>query len=327
MYSMRKLKLLPVLGITIFIYLIYQAGIVSIIDNLKAANMLYLLAAFFLFAPIFLAKIAKWRYLVGAHSKYSFPEASKAVLASYFLSLITPGKIGYSARAIYLKKDTKITLGKAFSTMVLDRIVDVSTIIVLASIGILYFTLMFGFANFFGAFIGFCALLASLLVIVLKKNYTKRILKRVFPFLVPQKYRERYDFKHFFHDFYDGIYMVLKDRKLIPWNFILSAAAIFLGIIQIEILSFALNIEIPLTFLSLIMPMVFLSEIVPVSISGIGTRDAVMIFFLSFLSIPSSVALSLSITILIINYLFGALCSLFWFKKPLGKQLMNDVPA
>src|SRR4030042_2369318 len=324
MYNMRKLKLLPVFGVAVFIYLIYQAGAANIIDNIRAANVPYLGMAFLLFIPIFLIKIAKWRYLVGTHNKYKFSDASESFLASYFLSLITPGKIGDSARAFYLKKDTKITLGRAFSTVVMDRLIDISAIIVLAFLGILYFTTMFGFVFFFNILIILCVFLISFLILILKKNYAENVLKRIFPFIVPKKYREKYDFKYFFHDFYDGIGVFIKDKKLLfPSNLILSVAAIFLGVIQIEILSMALNIKISLTFLMFIMPVIFLSEIVPISISGMGTRDAVMIFFLSFLSISSSSALSLSITILILNYAFGAFCSFFWFKKPLGKQLIN----
>src|SRR4030042_5950445 len=106
---MKKMSLLPALGVVVFIYLILQVGISSVMENLARANVLYLTVAFSVLAPIFLIKIFKWNYLIRAHQKnHSFASVSQPFLASYFLSLVTPGKIGDLSRSLSLKRDLKM---------------------------------------------------------------------------------------------------------------------------------------------------------------------------------------------------------------------------
>jgi len=316
---MKKISFLPALGIIIFIYLILQIGLLDVIGNLMKANMLYLAIAFCIYCPIFLIKIFKWNYLIRVHEKkHSYSTVAEPFFASYFLSLVTPGKIGDLARSIYLKKDLKMPLGKSLSTVILDRIFDVSMIISFAFLGMLLFINYYGFVYSFNIFIIFGAIFLAFFYIILNKKYAKFISKRILLFFISKKYKEKYNFSSLFNEFYDSSELIIRNKRMLITSVVLTAITIILGIIQIKVITLALNLNIPFTFLLLAIPILYLSEMIPLSIAGMGTRDAVAILLFSLISVPTGTAFSISITMLIFNYIFGFFCMIFWLKKPIS---------
>jgi uncharacterized protein (TIRG00374 family) len=316
---MKKMNFLPALGIVIFIYLVFQIGLLGVISNLMKANILYLAIAFCIYCPIFLIKIFKWSYLISVHGKkHSFSVIAQLFLASYFLSLVTPGKIGDLARSIYLKKDLKMPLGKSLSTVILDRIFDISIIISFAFSGMLLFINYFGFVYSFNVFIIFGVLFLAFFYVILNKKYAKFISKRILLSFISKKYKEKYNFSSLFNEFYDSSELIIRNKRMLITSIALTAITIILGIIQIKIITLALNLDISLMFLLLAIPILYLSEMIPLSIAGMGTRDAVAILLFSLISIPSGIAFSISITMLIFNYIFGFFCMIFWLKKPIS---------
>jgi uncharacterized membrane protein YbhN (UPF0104 family) len=78
----------------------------------------------------------------------------------------------------------------------------------------------------------------------------------------------------------------------------------------------ALNIPVTYFHMILILPFTTLVEALPISFSGVGTRDAVLILMFTLLGISSSLAVSFSIMILILNYIMNLFGVLFWIKNP-----------
>jgi hypothetical protein len=65
------------------------------------------------------------------------------------------------------------------------------------------------------------------------------------------------------------------------------------------------------------MPMVTLVEIIPVSVSGIGTREATVIFFFSAVGIGSAQAVAFSVGYLIAGTYLTALAGFIaWLANP-----------
>jgi uncharacterized membrane protein YbhN (UPF0104 family) len=78
-----------------------------------------------------------------------------------------------------------------------------------------------------------------------------------------------------------------------------------------------LEIDVSFGYVALMMPMVTLVEIVPISISGIGTREAAVIFFFAAVGIGSAQAVAFSIMYLMAGtYLTALVGFLAWLANP-----------
>ena len=79
-----------------------------------------------------------------------------------------------------------------------------------------------------------------------------------------------------------------------------------------------LRIDVPLSYIFLIMPIVTLVELVPVSVSGLGTREATVIYFFSVVGLGSVEAVGFSIAYLIVGtYLTSLVGFFFWLRNPI----------
>jgi uncharacterized membrane protein YbhN (UPF0104 family) len=78
-----------------------------------------------------------------------------------------------------------------------------------------------------------------------------------------------------------------------------------------------LSIDVSLGYLALMMPTVTLVELIPISVAGLGTREAAVIYFFSVIGIASAQAVGFSIMYLILGTYLTALVGFFaWLFKP-----------
>ena len=78
------------------------------------------------------------------------------------------------------------------------------------------------------------------------------------------------------------------------------------------------RIDVSARYIFLIMPVVTLVEILPVSVSGLGTRDATVIFFFSVVGLSGASAVGFSLGYLLIGTYATALIGfVMWLRYPL----------
>ncbi|MBN1941545.1 MAG: flippase-like domain-containing protein, partial [Candidatus Diapherotrites archaeon] len=265
-------------------------------------------------APTVLLKGFKQSVMLRAFGK-KIPlfESSQIWLVGYLLGSVSPGRSGDFLRAVYFKKNFSVNLGNGLSLILLDRAMDVTFLLLAGLFGLLFFSFAFnlGLAPILLVSIFLAVFLAGLFLLT-KKRFTGFIMKPIFNFLVPKKFKEA--LKSGFGDFYLGLACFRKNKKILFFAVFLTLASWLLFFFQVFILSLALGLSIPLDFIFLMMPIATLVEILPISFSGMGTRDATLIFFLGFLQISGESAVSLSILILS-SQLLIALAGAFFLKK------------
>ena len=313
---MAKLyKFLPLFGLALFIYILSKVNLVLVKDTFLKMDLRFMLLAFALTLPSLFIKTAKWKQLINPFKvKISWIQGFKAWVAAFFIGLITPGRVGDLSRALYLKKEMPV--GKALTTVVVDRVLDVLVLMMLSGTGLLYILGHFVVNSKVPFFIAIMFLLFILAVaIFLKKGIAEKMLRPVFSFFVPEKYKDK--LKASFKDFYDGI-TVLKNNKLaIVKSGVLSLVAWFVVSLQYYLLARAMGIEINYFILFMILPTVILVEILPISFSGLGTRDAVLILFFSFVGLTKDAAVALSLSILMFSYIYSLAGLFVWMRNPI----------
>ncbi|MFH1450567.1 MAG: lysylphosphatidylglycerol synthase transmembrane domain-containing protein [archaeon] len=317
---MTKLKnlvsrVLPVFGILLFVFILYRVGLSSIWENLKTINLFYFGISIAILVPLLFLKAYKWgRILQSFGFSYSLLESFKVLLISYYVGSITPARLGDFSRALYLKEH-QIPLTKAFSSVLIDRIFDLGILILMAGASVFVFANVFSLAysNLFLILL-LALIFATGVLLILKKNLMRKLLRPFFYMAIPEKYQQK--LINVFDDFYGSI---LSFSKSLPALFFLSGLTVltwFVSFLSIYFVALSIGLNLNFFILVLILPFTTLVESLPISFSGIGTRDAVLIFMLSFLSIPASQAVSFSVLILVLNYVMNFFGAILWIKKP-----------
>jgi len=299
-------------GIFLFVLIIAKADLETILQNIKNVKPFYLAIAALSGLPGLFIKSYCWNYIKKKQNiYYSQKESFLMYGVGLYIGSVTPGRVGEASRIIYLTKDGH-SLGKSLVSLILDRMSDFIFLLVFLFLGLFFFldlankqVLLFLVTAIF---------LIILLFVFLKSNLNKPIFKKLFRFLVPNKYKK--SLKVNFQDFVKDIKIYsFKDCLII---FLITAFSWFFYYIQMYIVAQSVNItNIPLLHLSMILTVVGFITLIPISISGIGTRDAALIFFLTPFIIAKEQIIIFSSLILLMylfNTLIGFVC---WLIKPI----------
>ncbi len=318
---MRISRLLPLVGLVLFLYIIWNMDLAEIFSILKGMNMLYLLVSIAAIIPSLIIKAFKWKLLIKSYGiDYPLTDSITSWLAGFSISLITPGRVGDISRACYLK-EKGISFGRALTTVVIDRIIDIITLFCLTITGIFVFiTFYAAYENLLLSSLVIFLLFIFLVFLLTKKNFVRFILGPFFRRLAPERYKPKLG--SVFNEFYRGLGFMRKKKGIVFMATIITVIAWFVTFLQYYFFALAINIEPSLAFLIVIVPITILLDALPISFSGIGTRDAALIFFFSFAGLSAESAISLSLVILFIGYAIIGFVGLFlWFKKPIRIRL------
>ena len=298
---MKISRLFLLVGIFLFVYILLNIDIGKTIQILSNANIPLIILALSLMILTVVMKALKWKMLIGIYDKgYPLGSATKAWLMGFSLSMVTPARIGDISRAYYIKH--KISIGKGITTVIIDRVIDVTILFCMAIIGLVSFAAFFtSDSNLFLIISVLFALFIFGVYASTKKKLVKMFLGPVFDRIVPEKHKSSLNLT--FHDFYSGLDSIKKQRKNVAIAVVLGALVWFVTILIYYLLALAIGLDLPYMFLLSVVPIVALLDMLPISFSGIGTRDAALILFLSFLSIGREYAISLSFLVLVFGYL------------------------
>jgi len=312
---MKLLKLLPLIGIFILAFILSRIDLYQVWGIISNANMFYLSLAVLMLLPLLAIKTLKWKLLIKSFDvNYPLGNLMKSWTIGFSISMVTPARLGDVSRAYYLKE--KLSLGKSLTTVIIDRVIDVIILFVLAITGIIAFVYYIKGFDLFAAVILFFVLFLVGVYASTKKGFMKAILKPFFRRFVSEKHKGKISLT--FQDFYHGLGVLRKRKKQIALSVLLGLTGWFISIFQSYLLALSLNIDISYVFLISIMPLVNLTDILPISFSGIGTRDIMLIFFLSQIGIAAEIAVSFSTMLLLFGYLVvGVIGLFFWFRNPI----------
>lgn len=311
----KATKFLPFIGIVLFIYIISKIDLDLLKQTFLQMNLLLLLAAFAITLPSLFIKTLKWKQLINPFKvQLGWKEGFAAWLAGFFIGLVTPGRIGDLARAFYLKE--KMETGKALTTVVIDRLLDILTLMAFAVIGLVFILSNFVVDSNAPKFIaGAFLLFVGAAVLFVDKGRAGKLLRPLYNLFVPEKYKDK--LRASFGDFYEGMGVLRQSKIAVGKAAALSFLAWLLVFFQYFLLAKAMGIGINYFLLTMILPTVILVEILPISFSGLGTRDATLILFFSFVGLSASSAVALSLTILMFSYIYSLAGLAVWIRKPI----------
>ena len=229
-------------------------------------------------------------------------------MSSLFLGFISPGRLGEFSRALHIKNDYNVSSGTALSTVLADRFFDLSALLTL---GIIAFSSI-----------------NNLLEAIISKLGTSLIITLGTTMLITLTFLQLWKIKsirnnHYllklsnhFNDLIKGLRKI--GFKGVIISLFLTTCSYIILFVQSHILVVALGINISFLITCFTMSLGSLATLIPISFSGLGTRDASFIFYLSKHNIPSEQALALSFSIFFTFFIIGgSICFIFYLMKPL----------
>ena len=115
-----------------------------------------------------------------------------------------------------------------------------------------------------------------------------------------------------FQEFYDGINR-LTNPKLI-YGLVLTCFSYLILVIQAYLLTIAMQVKISFMNVCYFMALSSSVTFIPISISGLGTRDAMLIYLFSIINISKENAVVFSLLIFITFYINGGLLGAICFN-------------
>ena len=291
---MKWKKFLPIIGISLFIYILIKLNILEVFNKIGGLDLTYFLLAVSFVIIILTTQTLKW-FVIAKIQKISIPfrDAFRINLISNFYGIITPSKLGTVVRANYLKKYIG-NMGKGISNFVLDKLLDVSSVLFIAIIFSMIFQKKFSIISIPLSIIIFI-LIVALMIFFIDKKRSKSLLRVVYIKLIPKKVKERARLT--FHSFYED----MPKKRNFLFFFIMNLLNWLAIYILVFLIGNSLGVDIKLIHFLAILPIGTLVAFIPITLSGIGTRDLVWLTLFGKFGIDGATIISMSLLTLFLT--------------------------
>lgn len=308
------------LGILILVFLFTLTGFSVIFSILEKVSWYWI---FFCCIALLLSfAIRTWRWSVLLRSAgYVYPRdiLFKCLMFSWFLNYLIPARLGDIARGVALKTTSDAPLGMTLSTIVIERIFDMVTLVLILGIASLFFYNPSFVYIEFGAVAIIVVMFCSLLIIF---KYGETIIH----FFEPRIHSLRESILLL----NEGLISISKNPEAIVSCFFLS---FLVWLFELSSIFFAArSVGFDLTFIDAIIAGVvaFMVIALPLTPASIGIYEATITGVLMLFSVPSAIGMSIALVDHfargLIIYVFGliatihiAFASRWYFRNNWGK--------
>jgi glycosyltransferase 2 family protein len=313
----RIRKIIPFIGVALFIYLLIRLDVTKVIQQIENVNFLYIalaLASTFIF---FITQTIKW-FVIARKQKITIPfkDAFKINLISSFYGFVTPSKIGSVMRIDYLSRYNGNT-GKGLSNFIIDKVLDLSSLFVLSLVfGFLFYKSLIT-ANYWYLIIIIFAIMIIISLIFYNKKNSKPILKFIHRRFVPKKLKERS------RELFDSFYQDMPSLKFLALVFLINLVNWIIDYVAIYFMALSLGIHIGYIPFLVVMIISTLVAQIPITINGLGTREITLIslFGLPLFGIESVKVFAMSVLNIIITNIIP---SIFALVLLFGKEFKRE---
>ena len=282
-------KYLPILGISLFVYILLKINISEVFKEIKNINIYFLIMALIFIFFMLIVQTFKW-YIIAVFQdiRVPFGKAFNINLISNFYGFVTPSKIGGIVRAEYLKKYSENNqIGNGLFNFTIDKILDICSIIFIVIIFSFVFEDKLKLPVTFFIILFLC--FVFLTGFFINKRRSKWALGFFYKKFVHGKMKDKA--KMTFESFYENMpkkrfFIIFFLVNLISWVFI-YLVHYFIGL--------ALGINLEMIHYLAIMPLGTLVSMIPISINGLGTREAALISLFAIFNIGAAKVFSMSI--------------------------------
>ncbi len=310
------------LGVLFLILILTNIDVKLLLKYLSNINPFLCLLVLVLNVPQFFIKSLRWNQLL-KQQKIIYPafDTFQIYISSIFIGFITPGRLGEFLKVVYLKSDKDVSLSKGMSSVLVDRLFDLYLLIILGLLGIWQFGILGKLSN---TSLLLLIIFISFPLLILNKQLTGKVSSLIYKSVIKKKAQLRDKIEERFEDFYNGINQLMTFKLI--FSALLTCLSYSVFFMQCYLIAIAMGISINFITITLFMAISNLISFIPISISGLGTRDAALIYLFSLIDLSPELAVSYAFLVFITFFVCGGLMgAVAWFMNPLETyKLTND---
>ena len=210
-----------------------------------------------------------------------------------------------------MKYDRGISISKGLPSVLVDRLFDLYLLVVLSLIGIWKFDIFAELSLYFLVLIVITILSP---IIILHRMFMASFASILYKFAAIKKNKDRIE--GHFSDFYNELQKLIDFRLFFSGS--LTCVSYLIFFIQCYLLTIAMGLSISFVTISLFMAISNLISFIPISISGLGTRDAVLIFLFFLIGLKPELAVTYAFLVFVNFFIVvGLLGFIAWCVKPI----------
>ena len=302
---MRKLDLKFWLGIGVSVFfmalLFRKIDFNQLLSALVKVDYRYILLAILLTFFSYFLRAVRWRYIIIPEKRISLSSLYSATIICYMANNLLPARLGEFVRAYILAQREGLQTPTVFASLVIDRLFDGFTVMLILLFTIFTLRLPHGMAEAetvlrTGGLVTFILYAVVVAFLVLLKRQTVRTLSwtgiLLKPF--PQKLSER--IIPLLGSFIGGIKLSSNTGHIAA--ILLSSMAVWIFcVIPVDLVLQGFGVHLPITAAMFILVMLVFAVMVPASPGYIGTYHYACLKGLSALGIPESMAVSIALVL------------------------------
>ncbi len=318
--SFKLTKILRVLGLLILVAILWRVDWSKLSGILQRIDLPMLVAAIVLNLAMILTKGLRWWVLMRSQGiPARAVDALKIYTSAQYFGMITPARVGEFLKIIWIKHYGLASKSVGLSSVLVDRLLDLQLLFILGFFGIWKLDL---FGSFGWAFLAGSVGIVAVSLVALNREIAGKILDTLFKAMLFRKLKA--DADELFASFREAMLALIQPRLAIAAIMTLVIyAGFFLGC---WCLAVSLGISVPYVDIAMFVAVATLVALIPVTVSGIGTREATLIYLFSIIGVGREEAVAFSL-LLFVNFflLLGSLGYVVWLFTPMKKPEADDL--
>jgi hypothetical protein len=272
------------IGILLLGILLFTIRPGDILSALITINPFYVILAFLLYSFTFYILTKRWQMIV-AHMGVFLPTAVAytAFAGGFFISDLTPARVGDLSRALLVRDYLEPKKGTV--SVLIDRYIDIVTIFVLGTLGIVFLSAKMLNMYAIGIVILFLGIIISIAVLVHHRSGLNDIIRRINCESLSVFYGTIDETLNEYHG----------DWQLYIKAFFLTICAWITHAFRLILLGLAFNYSLPFLPLMLLQPLISALSLIPITIAGLGLVEGGLTALLLQLGVPVTIGLTLAL--------------------------------
>lgn len=289
------------ISIALLAFLFRAVDPAELIRAFRGIQGIWLIPAVALTLLSYLVRAVRWKYLLSPLKQTSFSNRVSATLIGYMANNLLPARLGELVRAYVLGEREGIGTGAVVATLVIDRLADGFTVLLLLVTAVLTLRLPPGSEAaqqglVAGGYLTLGLYLAVVVFLVLLRRNTIETIRLLERLLRPFPGRVAEKVIPFLGAFIDGARITPHWRERLA--LVVTSVVIWvLAFLPIHCVLRAFGLDFPLSVSLFILVLLVFAVMVPASPGFVGTYHAACMYGLVALGVPKGTALSVAIVI------------------------------
>ena len=306
--GVRDKKLWIGMGISLFflILLFRKIDFAKLVAAFREMDYRFLWGAIALTFVSYFLRAVRWRILLAPLKQTRLANLFPATIIGYMANNILPARLGEFVRAYVLAGKEGLDTSATFATLVLDRLCDGFTVLVILLVTFFTVRLPAGMESVqhglvVGGYVTLAFYLGVVAFVVVLKRATMRTLEFLRRLLSPFPPRVAEKVIPVLGSFIEGLRLSSRPAEL-AGLFVVSLAIWTTAIIPVDLILQSFGIHLPITASMFIMVFLVFAVMVPASPGFVGTYHAACVYGLMAFNIQMERAMSVAIIMHGVNF-------------------------